>query len=144
MKFIFFIFCHFIMLHINGQRYILLDKRMSLAPLYADTVTGIDEYKNFFAIEKSKLPAFLSTINKLCEMITKEKGGVFDFYLGNTTRFHVIKTIFKKNEERMDVVITSDCISHKFRMHLCDVRSSNSFNLFYMKTWVDYIKENTK
>lgn len=117
---------------------------MSIAPLYADTITGIDEHKNFFAIEKSNLSGFLNTINKLCEMITKERGGVFDFYLGNTTRFHVIKTIFKKNEERMDVVITSDCISHKFSMHLCDVRSSNSFNLFYMKTWVSYIKENTK
>ncbi len=144
MKFIFFLFCHFYMLHTNAQKYILLDKRMSITPLYADTVTGIDEYKNFFAIEKSMLPAFLSTINKLCEMITKWKGGVLDFYLGNSARFHIIKTIFKKNEVRMDVVITSDCISHKFSMHLCDARLSNSFNLFYMKAWVDYIKENTK
>ena len=83
------------MLHINGQKYILLDKRMSIAPLYADTVTGIDEHKNFFAIDRSNLPAFLNTINKLCDMITKEKGGVFDFYLGNTTRFNVRNTIFK-------------------------------------------------
>lgn len=90
------------------------------------------------------LPAFLSTINKLCEMITKWKGGVLDFYPGNTTRFHIIKTILKKNEVRMDVVITSDCISHKFSMHLCDARLSNSFNLFYMKAWVNYIKDNTK
>jgi hypothetical protein len=145
MKFIFLLFSYFNAINSNGQKYVLLDKTMSIPPSYVSTVTIIDEYKNLFAIERIRLPAFLNMMQKLREMLTiKNQGGLFDFYLGNNIRFHVIKTTFKKNEERMDVVLTSNCITHDFSMHLCDARFSNSFNLFYMTAWLGYIKDNIK
>ena len=117
---------------------------MSVPPSYANTVTIMDDYRKMFAIEKSILPAFLTMMDKLNEML---KGnyplGVFAFSLDRNTRFTGMKITVKK-EDRMDVSLTSDCITHKFRMHLCDARLSNSVNSSYMKAWAVYIRDNLK
>ena len=117
---------------------------MSVPPSYTNTVTIMDEYRQMFAIEKSNLPAFLLMIDKLNEMLTGNYPlGVFDFSLDRNTQFTGMKITVKK-EDRMDVLLTSDCSTHKFRMHLCDARFSNSINSLYMKAWADYIRDNLK
>ena len=144
MKHIYLLLWCFHILSINGQKYVLLDKTMTVPPSYTNTVTIMDDYRKMFAIEKSNLPAFLIMMDKLNEMLTGNYPlGVFDFSLDRNTRFTGMKITVKK-EDRMDVLLTSDCITHKFRMHLCDARLSNSINSFYMKAWADYIRDNLK
>ena len=144
MKHIFLLFWCFHILYTNGQKYVLLDKTMSVPPSYANTVTIMDDYRKMFAIEKSILPAFLIMMNKLTEMLRGNYPlGVFEFYLDRNTLVTGMKIAVKK-EDRMDVLLTSDCVTYKFRMHLCDSRLSNSINLSYMKAWADYIRDNLK
>jgi hypothetical protein len=142
MKFIFLLSCCFILHHTIGQKYVLLDKTMSIPPSYSNTVTYMDEHRGLFAIEKDKLPEFLNMIYKLCEILTgKDQPESFNFYVGNSIKFYGIKVTVKR-EDRMDIVLTSDCVTYKFSMHLCDARLSNSNNSFYIKTWASYIKDN--
>ena len=144
MKHIFLLFYCFHILYVTGQKYVLLDKTMSVPPSYANTVTIMDDYRKMFAIEKSKLPAFLTMMDKLNEMLTGNYPlGVFEFYLDRNIRVTGMKITVKK-EDRMDVLLTSDCITYKFRMHLCDTRLSSSINSLYMKAWADYIRDNLK
>lgn len=144
MKHIFLLFWCFHILCTNGQKYVLLDKTMSVPPSYTNTVTIMDDYRKMFAIEKSNLPAFLIMMDKLNEMLTGNYPlGVFEFYLDRNTRVTGMKITVKK-EDRMDVLLTSDCITYKFRMHLCDTRLSSSINSLYMKAWADYIRDNLK
>ena len=144
MKHIFLLFWCFLILYTNGQKYVLLDKTMSVPPSYANTVTIMDDYRKMFAIEKSNLPAFLVMMDKLNAMLTGNYPlGVFEFYLDRNTRFSGMKITVKK-EDRMDVLLTSDCITYTFKMHLCDARLSNSINLSYMKAWANYIRDNLK
>lgn len=144
MKHIFLLFLCFHILYAGAQKYVLLDRTMSVPPSYANTVTIMDDYKKMFAIEKRNLPAFLTMMDKLNKMLTGNYPlGVFEFYLDKNTRFTGMKITVKK-EDRMDVLLTSDCITHKFTMHLCDARLSNSINSSYMKAWAGYIKDNLK
>ena len=144
MKHIFFLFWCFHILYTNGQKYVLLDKTMSVPPSYVNTVTIMDDYRKMFAIEKSILPAFLIMMDKLNEMLTGNYPlGLFEFYLDRNTRVKGMKITVKK-EDRMDVLLTSDCITHKFTLHLCDTRLSNSINSLYIKAWANYIRDNLK
>jgi hypothetical protein len=144
MKHIFLLFWCLHILYTNGQKYVLLDKTMTVPPSYTNTVTITDDYRKMFAIEKSNLPAFLSMMDKLNKMLTGNYPlGVFEFSLDRNTRFSGMKITVKK-EDRMDVVLISDCITYKFKMHLCDSRLSNSINSFYIKAWADYIRSNLK
>lgn len=95
----------------------------------------MDDNRKMFAIEKNSLPAFLIMLDRFNEMLTGNYPlGKFEFYLDKSTRFTGMKITVKK-EDRMNALLTSDCITHKFTMLLCDTRLSNSINLSYMKAW---------
>ena len=128
----------------HGQKYVLIDKRMSQPLTQTNTVTIQDEYKNLFAIESSKLPEFVLALDKIEKQLTKKNiPQSFNFYIGST-RFAGIK-IPLKTEERLDVVITTDCgANQKISMHLCDGKISNASNAFFIKTWTGYIRDNMK
>ncbi len=144
MKHIILLFLCFHILYAGAQKYVLLDKTMSVPPSYTNTVSIKDDYGKMFAIEKSNIAAFLAMMDKLNEMLIGNYPlGVFEFYLDKNTRFTGMKITVKK-ENRMDVLLTSDCITYKFKMHLCDSRLSNSINLSYMKAWANYIRDNLK
>ncbi|GAC1384830.1 MAG: hypothetical protein NVSMB45_13120 [Ginsengibacter sp.] len=116
---------------------------MSFPATLANVITIKDEYRNFFAIERSKVNEFVAAIQKIAKEITS--GTIpesFNFYVG-ATRFYGLKIPLKK-EERMDVVLTTDCDGQKISMHLCDGKVSNSSNAFYIRTWADYIRNNAK
>lgn len=127
----------------NAQKFALLDKTMSLPLSYTNTVTIKDEYRNMFAVEKEKLPEFLSAIDKIeSQILKKEIPETFTFYIGST-RFYGLK-IPLKTEDRMDVVLTTDCGNQKISMHLSDGKVSNASNIFFIKTWKSYIRDNIK
>lgn len=144
MKFFTILFLSFIFNFSHGQKYVLIDKRMSLPLTQTNTVTIKDEYRNLFAIEKSRLPEFVLALDKIEKQLTKKTiPESFNFYVGST-RFSGIK-IPLKTEERLDVIMTTDCgANQKISMHLCDGKASNASNAFFIKTWTGYIRDNMK
>ena len=138
-----------ILLIISGftypQKYILIDKKMSLPLSYTNTVTLEHSYKNLFAVEKAKIHEFIAELEKIATLLSDNKQvkpGSINFYVGKT-KFTGLKVPLQ-TEERMDVVLTTDCDGTKSSMHLCDAKISNANNAFFINTWVKYIKSYLK
>lgn len=128
-----------------SQKYALLDKRISQPVTYTNTVTLEHSYKNLFPVEKVKLRQFVAELEKIAAILTdktKPKPNSMDLYVGNT-RFKGIKVPLSV-EERLDVVLTTDCDGTKIHMHLSDSKTSNARNSFFINTWVKYIKSSMK
>ena len=123
-----------------SQKYVLLDKKMSMPVTYADNITVEQNYKGIFPVEKSYIKRFISEVEKISKLlITKTaKPQTIDFTVGATT-FHGLK-ISLTAEERMDVVLTTNCGNMNISMHLVDAKKSNANNAYYINTWLKYIK----
>ena len=124
-----------------SQKYVLIDKKMALPVSYTNTVTLEHSYKNLFPVEKDKIHEFIAEVEKIGAMLShknKTKVEPFDFYIGKT-RFVGVKIPLLK-EERLDVVLTSDCDGTKITMHLSDAKISNVNNAFFINTWAKYIR----
>ncbi len=122
-----------------SQKYVLVDKRMSVPVSYTNTVTLEHSYKNLFPVEKDKINQFIAEVEKIGVMLSsKNKVEPFDLYIGKT-RFVGVKIPLVK-EERLDVVLTSDIDGTKITMHLSDAKISNASNAYFINTWVKYIK----
>ena len=138
-----------ILLLISGvcysQKYALLDKNMAQPVTYSNTVTLENSYKNIFPVEKDKIHQFILELQKIAGMLTDKKKSIpetFDFTVGNT-RFVGLK-IPLASEERLDVVLTSECNGIKINMHLSDAKTFNANNAFFINTWIKYIKSYVK
>lgn len=124
-----------------SQKYVLIDKKMTQPVTYTDAVTLEHSYKNLFPVEKDKINQFIAEVEKIGAMLSDKNQGKlqpFDIYIGKT-RFVGVKIPLIK-EERMDVVLTSDCDGTKITMHLSDAKISNISNAFFINTWAKYIK----
>ncbi|MDQ6755470.1 MAG: hypothetical protein M3004_00890 [Bacteroidota bacterium] len=126
------------------QKYVLIDKKMALPLSYTNTVTIEHSYKNLFAVEHDKIHQFVTEVEKIAANLTdkKSKPEAIDFKIGQTHFFGVKVPL--TTEERLDVVLTTNCDGTKIMMHLCDAKLSNANNAFFITTWVKYIKSNLK
>jgi hypothetical protein len=128
-----------------SQKYVLIDKKMSQPLTYTNTVTLEHSYKNLFAVEKDKLSQFLAEVEKIAVLLSdkkKSKPEAVNLSVGKT-RFAGLK-IPLTAEERLDVVLTTDCDGTRVNMHLSDAKISNANNAFFINTWVKYIKSYVK
>lgn len=128
-----------------SQKYVLIDKKMALPLSYTNTVTLEHSYKNLFAVEKDNIHQFIAEVEKIAAMLTdkkKPKPEAIDLNVGKT-RFVGLK-ISLSTEERLDVVLTTDCDGTKVSMHLSDAKLSNANNAFFINTWIKYIKSYVK
>ena len=124
----------------SAQKYVLVDKKMRLPVTYANTVTTQDNFKGYFAIDKTKISEFITEIEKIAGLLTdpkKKKPETIDLFLGSTT-LHGLR-IALKTEERMDIVVTTDYGNTKSIMHLCDPKISNASNAYYITIWLKYL-----
>ena len=128
-----------------SQKYALIDKSMSQPVSYTNTVTLQHSYKKLFAVEREKLPQFISEVEKILTILSdkqKAKPQTLEFYVGKT-RFVGLK-VPSSTEERLDVVLSTDCDGTKLYMHLSDSKISNANNVFFITTWLKYIKSSLK
>lgn len=145
MKYFLSIFLLLISTFSYSQKYVLIDKTMSQPLSYTNTVTLENSYKNLFAVEKNKVTQFIAELEKIVVILTdkkKPKPEMIDVQVGKT-KFTGLK-IPLSVEERMDVVLTTDCDGIKVSMHLSDAKTSNANNAFFIKTWIKYIKGSHK
>jgi hypothetical protein len=128
-----------------SQKYVLLDKQMTQAVSYTDKVTMEHSYRNLFPVEKDKIHQFIAEVEKIGSQLNnphKPLPETFDYNVGKT-RFIGMKVGLAK-ENRMDIVLTTDCDGIKVPMHLSDAKISNANNAFFINTWVKYIKGSIK
>jgi hypothetical protein len=128
-----------------SQKYVLLDKQMSQPVSYTDKVTMEHSYKNLFPVEREKIHQFVAELEKLGADLGNPKKPLpetFDFNVGKT-QFRGLKVGLAK-ENRMDIVLTTDCDGIKVPMHLSDAKISNANNAYFINTWVKYIKSAIK
>lgn len=124
-----------------SQKYVLIDKTMAQPISYTNTVTLEHSHKKMFAVEKNKLPQFITEVEKILALLNdkqKSKPQSLEFYVGKT-RFVGLK-VPRSTEERLDIVLTTDCDGTKLYMHLSDSKISNANNVFFISTWLKYIK----
>jgi hypothetical protein len=128
-----------------SQKYVLLDKQMTEPLSYSNSYNTIHSYKNLFPVERENLKQFISELEKLSSKLSDTKKPLpetFNFNVGKT-RFFGLRVPNKK-ENRMDVVLTTDCEGSKISMHISDAKNSNANNAYFINTWIKYIKSSKK
>jgi len=128
----------------SAQKFALLDKKLTAPVTYTNIVTIQDDYNGFFAVEKSTLNAFVSELEKIAKQLNG-KGGKpesFNYSIGST-KFIGLK-VHEPTEERLDVVLITDCGSTKTTIHLSDAKTNNANNAFFINTWIKYIRSYLK
>ncbi len=54
----------------SAQKYVLIDKTMSLPVTYSNTITAEDNLKGYFPVEKIKIHEFINEIDKIARLLT--------------------------------------------------------------------------
>jgi hypothetical protein len=128
-----------------SQKYALIDKNMVTPISYTNTVTATHNHKNLFVVETDKVKQFISEIEKIAVMLTNSNKAMpetFEIMVGKT-RFVGLKVPSTK-EERLDVVLTTNCDGLKVFMHISDSKTSNARNAYFINTWIKYIRSYIK
>ena len=117
---------------------------MALPVSYVDKVTTEHSYRGLFPVDNNFVKKFVQEIEKISKQISGKlvRPDSFLFAVGCIT-FRGIKVSLKE-EDRLDVVLLSNCGNNKISMHLADAKSSNSQNAFFINTWIKYIKSSLK
>ena len=125
----------------TAQKYALLDKQMAQPVTFANSVTMQQSFAGFFAVEKDKLNEFVMALENIAKQLTNAKKVIpeaFKLTVANIT-FTGLK-IELKDENRLDVELTSIVGPVRSTMHLCDAKISNVNNAFFITTWAKYIR----
>ncbi len=129
----------------SAQKYLLIDKTMSLPVSYSNTITAEDNLKGYFPVEKIKIHEFINEIDKIARLLTDsntKKPEAFKFSIGSTT-FNGLKVPLAV-EERLDVTLTTDYGASKISLHLSDPKMSNARNAYFINTWLKYLRSQVK
>ena len=84
---------------------------------------------------------FVTALEKIAQQLTdskKSKPQPFKFTIGSAT-FTGLK-IALKDEDRLDVMLSSNVGAVKSTFHLCDAKINNTNNAFFVNTWASYIR----
>ena len=127
-----------------AQKYVLIDKKLLKPVEYTDNVTLEHSYRGYFAVEKSQVKQVIAQVEKIVQKLksTNQLEDSFNFKVGSTT-FTGLRIPLAK-EERYDVVLSTDCGQVKSLMHLSDANISNATNVYYINTWLKYLRNNLK
>ena len=144
MKFVLLSFIFLGSVNLKAQKYALLDKSLSLPVTYTNTVTSKDKFNGLFPVEKKLLPQFIYALGEIeNKLSSKGAVGKAEQYEFGCTEFVGI-AVPLTSETRMDYVLTSSCDNVKISMHLCDAKMSNASNIYFIKTWIKYIRSYSK
>ncbi|MDP4284450.1 MAG: hypothetical protein Q8891_08505 [Bacteroidota bacterium] len=123
-----------------AQKYILLDKEMAKPAQYSNSVTLNNEHNGFFPVEKKNMNQFIKALQEIAKKLSTPGplGHAKQYEIGCIS-FRGL-TVSQANEDRFDYVLTSTCDGVNISVHLCDSKSSNAANAFYITTWIKYIK----
>jgi hypothetical protein len=127
-----------------SQKYAMLDRKMSSAKIaYSNTVSLEHDRESLFPVEKDKLGEFIKALEKIAKQLNdKQIPESFEYSIGST-HFKGTK-LSLRNEDRIDIILTTECNSVSINMHLVDAKSSCSTNAYFLNAWIKYIKSALK
>lgn len=127
-----------------SQKYVLIDKKLLKPVEYTDNVTLAHAYRGYFAVEKSQVKQIIAEVEKIAQKLknTTQLEDSFNYKVGSTS-FTGLRIPLAK-EERYDVVLSTDCGQVKSLMHLSDAKISNATNVYYINTWLKYLRNNIR
>ncbi len=128
----------------GAQKYVLIDKTMMRPLTYTNEVSLKNAGKNIFVVETNNLKEFVSALDKILNRFTygSKKNEALNFNIGKTKITSI--PISVREEARLDVIINTYTKDINASMHLSDTRISNSENLFFISSWISYIKSYVK
>jgi hypothetical protein len=129
---------------LSAQKYVLLDTRIIQPATYSTTITSDDKFNGFFPVEKKNIKPFIKALEEIVKELSSTEAlkSVQQFEIGCVKFAGVAVPMAKEN--RLDYVITSSCDNVKISMHLCDAKISNRSNIYFINTWIKYIKTSVK
>ena len=132
-------------LHIQAQKYLLLDTRIARPVTYSNKITSADKFHQLFPVEKKSVKQFVSALEEISKELSAADGHirkVKQYRMGCVVFTGLAVPIAK--EERLDYVITSECDGVKISMHLSNAKLKNARTAYFIKTWIKYIKASMK
>jgi len=129
---------------VNGQKYVLLDPRMRDPVTSVSAVTAEEKFKGWFPVEKTMLPLFIRSLEDIQKKLASGSPfvDVKDYAVG-CVQF-TGRAISIGGVQRLDYVIVATCDNMRIAMHLVDAKITSAHNIFYIKTWIRYIKSAKK
>jgi hypothetical protein len=144
MRFFLLFLIFFTSVNCKAQKYALLDEHLAQPVTYTDKITSNDKFNDLFPVEKKTLQQFIITLEEI-ENKLSSKGplGEAKQYEFGCSKFTGI-SVRLATGERLDYVLTSSCDNVKISMHLCDAKISKASNIYFIKTWIKYIRSYLK
>ena len=129
---------------LSAQKYVLLDKHIAQPATYTNTITSSNKFDGFFPVEKKNIKPFIKALEEIVKELSTAEAlkSVQQFEIGCVKFAGVAVPMAKEN--RLDYVVTSSCDNVKISMHLCDAKISNRSNIYFINTWIRYIKMSAK
>lgn len=130
---------------LSAQKLLLIDKKLTLPLKYTNSFTTQDKLSGYFPVEYETNVKFIGEVEKIIKLLetrTTKKPETYTVNVGATS-FKGIRVPLAE-EERMDIVVSTNIDGSKTTMHLCDAKLSNANNAFFITTWVKYIKSGLK
>jgi hypothetical protein len=124
----------------NAQKYILLDTHIAQPVGYTNTITSADKFNGLFPVEKKNIKQFIKALEEIAKSLnsTEPLAAAKQYEIGCVKFTGVIVSLAK--EQRLDYVLTSTCDDIKISMHLSDAKITNRSNVYFINTWIKYIK----
>ena len=122
------------------KKYALLDKSMMKPVTYTTHYTTLDKNEGLFPIEKKHLNEFV----KVLEIIAADLENPNRLKQARQFKIGCInfngKLLALDRGDKLDYVISSTCAGFDVKVHLCDFNLTPENNLYFVKTWIKYIK----
>jgi hypothetical protein len=130
---------------LSAQKLLLIDKKLTLPIKYANSFTTQDKLNGYFPVEFASKVKFVDELEKILKLLQNKAAKKPETYIVDVgaTSFKGIR-IPLAEEERMDIVMSTNIDGSKTTMHLCDAKLSNANNAFFITTWLKYIRDNLK
>ena len=123
-----------------AQKYALLDKDMIRPVTFTNHFTPMDKNIGLLPVEKQHLKGFVKALEEIAAALSSQ-GRLKEAkqYKIGCTRFEG-KLLSLARGDKLDYVITSNCVGYNMSVHLCDFKLSPENNLYFIRTWIKYIK----
>ena len=126
------------------KRYALLDKAMMKPVSYTTNYTTLNKNQRLLPVEKKHLNEFVKALEIIAADLSSPNRlkKARQFTIG-CTKFNG-QLLALDRGDKLDYVITSNCAGFDVSVHLCNFNLSPENNLYYLNTWIKYIKASMK
>lgn len=122
------------------KKYALLDKSMMKPVTFTNKYTTLDKTQGLFPIEKKDLKEFVKALETIAaDLSSPNRIKVARQFKIGCTRLNG-KILALDRGDKFDYVLTSTCGGFDVSVHLCDFSLSPQNNLYFVQTWIKYIK----